>query len=155
MATKIAIFATDLSHAFGMGGGLPWPYNRTDMAFFLEKTTGTILVCGSKTYETIKHLPKRGFIVVSSNPEYGLIKVAPNKLVEFIREADANLSIVGGTSILTPEVLASVDKIYVTVFRSVNKADVFVPKETMCWLSQKPYNILYEDHELIIKEFLN
>lgn len=37
----------------GVGGGLPWPNQREDMAFFRRQTTGKTVIMGRKTYTTI------------------------------------------------------------------------------------------------------
>lgn len=150
---KTAVFATDLAFGFGKGNSMPWPHNKTDMAFFKERTLGKVLVCGSKTYETIKHLPDRGFIVVSNNPNYGLTRVSPQGLLEFLDNTDANLVIVGGTSILTPAVLDRMDKVYVTKFKSVNQADVYLPRDTAAWLGGRQHIVLHDDNEIIIREY--
>lgn len=152
--SKIAIFATDLAFGFGKGDTMPWPYNRKDMEFFKKNTLGKTLVCGSKTYETIKHLKNRGFIIVSNNTEYGLNRVPPNGLIEFLKSSNEELVVVGGTSVLTPAVLDQMDKVYVTKFKSVNPADVYLPLDTAAWLGNKPHIALYDDEEIIIREYI-
>lgn len=152
--SKIAIFATDLAFGFGKGNSMPWPYNRKDMEFFKKNTLGKTLVCGSKTFETIKHLPNRGFIVVSNNSDYGLNRVSPKALLGFLRSTKDDLVIVGGTSVLSPAVLDLMDKVYVTKFKSVNPADTYLSTDTAAWLGNKPHIALYDDDEIIIREYI-
>lgn len=152
--SKIAIFATDLAFGFGKGNSMPWPYNRKDMEFFKKNTLGKVLICGSKTYECIKHLPNRGFIVVSNNPDYGLNRLSPKGLLEFLENTKEDLVVVGGTSVLTPEVLNRMDKVYVTKFKSVNPADTYLSTDTASWLGNHPHMVIYNDEEIIIREYI-
>ena len=68
----IAAVATDDEGHWGIGkdGTLPWrktDYGKCDMEFFKETTTGGIVICGRKTYESIgKPLSHRLTIVVTT-----------------------------------------------------------------------------------------
>lgn len=63
-----AIFATDSVGTFGIDNHLPWPKNKEDMTFFKNMTTGTIVVMGYNTWDSLggKPLPDRVNVVVTT-----------------------------------------------------------------------------------------
>jgi dihydrofolate reductase len=63
-----AIFATDSVGTFGIDNHLPWPKNKEDMAFFKVMTTGTIVVMGYNTWQSLGEtpLPERINVVVTT-----------------------------------------------------------------------------------------
>lgn len=66
-----AILAVDAEMGIGKNGTLPWPANKEDLNQFKDKTTGHIVVMGSKTWDDPlmpKPLPNRCNVVVTSRP---------------------------------------------------------------------------------------
>lgn len=67
-----AIFAIDTKYGFGMNdGSLPW-YNKADLRYFKQMTSGGVrpqLICGRKTYESmpVTKMNERSFIILSSS----------------------------------------------------------------------------------------
>lgn len=47
------IFAADADWGIGKDGGMPWPRNAEDMAWFQSKTKRSALIMGRKTYESL------------------------------------------------------------------------------------------------------
>ena len=65
MTIKFAhIVARSVNGVIGNNGYIPWKISR-DLNFFKEKTTNNICIVGRKTYDGIKHLKNRTFIVIS------------------------------------------------------------------------------------------
>lgn len=60
----IQIVARGKNGVIGNNGDIPWKLPG-DLKYFKENTLGHICIVGRKTYETIKHLKGRKFIVVS------------------------------------------------------------------------------------------
>lgn len=69
------IAAMDLNRGIGKNNELPWRL-KGDMKYFKEKTTGTSVIMGRKTWESLpeayRPLPDRENIVLSRNPDYEL-----------------------------------------------------------------------------------
>jgi dihydrofolate reductase len=70
-----AIFACDDDWGIGKDGTLPWPKNPADLKWFQENTTGSVVVMGRSTWNSLpnKPLPNRNNIIVTreENPVYG------------------------------------------------------------------------------------
>ena len=85
---------------------------------------------GKNTYESLpKHLEGRKYIVLSSSLseiENGLLFNDFNKLLEFIKDVDEEVMIIGGASIYKL-FLPFADKLYLTEIDSEEKADVYFP----------------------------
>ena len=65
-----AIVAVDSKNGIAKDGKIPWK-SKTDMKFFKEKTTGSIIIMGSTTLESLPNampLPNRINIVVTRTP---------------------------------------------------------------------------------------
>lgn len=70
MAVELSlIVAMSENGCIGSNGDLPWPRIKEDMRFFRETTTGSSVIMGRKTYESIgsKGLPLRKNVVISSS----------------------------------------------------------------------------------------
>src|SRR3989338_1905532 len=58
------------NRVIGKDNKLPWHFS-TDLKFFKQLTTGSTVIMGRKTYESIgKPLPNRENFVLSRNPSY-------------------------------------------------------------------------------------
>lgn len=64
------IAAVSNNNVIGRNNSLPWEMP-SDLKHFKKTTSGHILICGRKTYESIgKPLPNRTMIVISKNPHF-------------------------------------------------------------------------------------
>ena len=92
---------------------------------------GKYIVMGKNTYESLpKHLEGRKYIVLSSslsNIENGLLFNDFSKLLEFIKNVDEEVMIIGGSSIYKL-FLPFADKLYLTEIDSEEAADVYFPE---------------------------
>ena len=64
----IQIVARSSNGVIGNGDDIPWRLPK-DLAYFKEKTMNQVCIVGRTTYETIKFLKGRHFIVITSSPE--------------------------------------------------------------------------------------
>lgn len=123
------IAAIGKNNALGRGNDLIW-HIKEDLKNFKNLTMGKYIVMGKNTYESLpKHLEGRKYIVLSSslsNIENGLLFNDFNKLLEFIKNVDEEVMIIGGSSIYKL-FLPLADKLYLTEIDSEEKADVYFP----------------------------
>lgn len=131
------IAAIGMNNELGKQGRLIWNIPK-DLKYFREKTKGSIIVMGRKTFNSLpKILPDRKHIVLSKGNEFNkeinnevcLVKNKEEliKLCEEISQ-DKEIFIIGGASLY--ELFISIaDKLYITHIEEVDiDADVFFPK---------------------------
>jgi len=131
------------SRAIGKDNGLPWPRNSHDMKFFRETTTGSVVIMGRKTFESMgsKPLPKRRNIVISrkldaSREDITVARSLDEAMAmgrEFCTLTERNnIFIIGGSEIykeaLSPSFSANVDRMLLTLFSEDYPADAFFPE---------------------------
>lgn len=123
------IAAIGKNRELGRGNDLIW-HIKEDLKNFKNLTIGKYIVMGKNTYESLpKHLEGRKYIVLSSSLseiENGLLFNDFNKLLEFIKDVDEEVMIIGGASIYKL-FLPFADKLYLTEIDSEEKADVYFP----------------------------
>jgi len=123
------IAAIGKNRELGQGNDLIW-HIKEDLKNFKNLTMGKYIVMGKNTYESLpKHLEGRKYIVLSSSLseiENGLLFNDFNKLLEFIKDIDEEVMIIGGASIYKL-FLPFADKLYLTEIDSEEKADVYFP----------------------------
>lgn len=123
------IAAIGKNKELGRGNDLIW-HIKEDLKNFKNLTMGKYTVMGKNTYESLpKHLEGRKYIVLSSSLseiENGLLFNDFNKLLEFIKDVDEEVMIIGGASIYKL-FLPFADKLYLTEIDSEEKADVYFP----------------------------
>lgn len=123
------IAAIGKNRELGRGNDLIW-HIKEDLKNFKNLTMGKYIVMGKNTYESLpKHLEGRQYIVLSSSLseiENGLLFNDFNKLLEFIKDIDEEVMIIGGASIYKL-FLPFADKLYLTEIDSEEKADVYFP----------------------------
>jgi dihydrofolate reductase len=136
-----AVFAYAENGAFGELGGLPWPSIPEDLKLFKQLTQDTTLVMGRKTYETLPFKPTgtRKFLVAGTGRDVlggNLQFIDPRNLVEYLTYygSSSNYTIIGGSSLLVPEVLKICKTIYVSHIEGSYKHDVEISKRTRIWL---------------------
>lgn len=124
------IAAIGKNRELGRGNDLIW-HIKEDLKNFKNLTMGKYIVMGKNTYESLpKHLEGRKYIVLSSSLneiENGLLFNDFNKLLEFIKNVDEEVMIIGGSSIYKL-FLPFADKLYLTEIDSEEKADVYFPE---------------------------
>lgn len=123
------IAAIGKNRELGRDNDLIW-HIKEDLKNFKNLTMGKYIVMGKNTYESLpKHLEGRKYIVLSSSLseiENGLLFNDFNKLLEFIKDVDEEVMIIGGASIYKL-FLPFADKLYLTEIDSEEKADVYFP----------------------------
>ncbi len=126
------IVALDQNLAIGKDGKLPWHYS-ADMKFFKETTIGNIVVMGRRTWLTLKGpLKDRTNIVLSRDSNLSadpsiIVMRDVDAVVEFAREREAELFVIGGASVYEA-FLSRIQRWIVTeVPLSVEGADTFMP----------------------------
>lgn len=113
----------------GKGNNLIWHF-KEDMKFFKETTTGSSVIMGRKTFESLpKALPNRKNIVITNNRDYvadgGYVVNSIEKALEL---AGDNAFIIGGGNIYS-QFLPLADKIYLTeIDDECANADTYFPQ---------------------------
>lgn len=113
----VHIVAKSVNDVIGNKGNIPWKLP-SDLKFFKEKTMGKICIVGRKTYETIRHLKGRKFIVISSSfSDSSAIWVnsidEAYKIAKRINKDNNEIFIIGGSQIYQ-QTFDNVEKLYVT-----------------------------------------
>ena len=126
------IVAKDLKRGIGFKNTLPWSITE-DLKKFKEITTGSTLIMGRKTFESIgRPLPKRNNIVITSNPEKmpnGIIAVSSvDNALEEAENFDCPIFIIGGYRVYKAFIERGlVDTMYVTEIDDEYECDTFFP----------------------------
>lgn len=130
-----AIAAMAKNRAIGQSNQLPWDYPE-DMKFFREKTKGSILIMGRKTFDSLgKPLPGRYHVVITRSPLQSdfanvvyvkdlsaALDVAEKKVASYGPE----IFIAGGAEIYRMA-MGTCDRIYLTVIDKEFPGDAFFP----------------------------
>ncbi|MBR3150323.1 MAG: dihydrofolate reductase [Eubacterium sp.] len=124
------IAAVGRNNELGKNGDLIWHF-KEDMQFFKKTTTGSTVIMGRKTFESLpKALPNRRNIVISGNKDY----VAQGaEVVDSVQKAleltkTENAFIIGGASIYKA-FLPYADTVYLTeIDAECKSADTYFPK---------------------------
>ena len=170
---KQAVFALGPNGEFGKGQGMPWPHNSEDLRQFKEHTSGMDMIMASKTRKTlpIKGTQTRRFIVIHHDQRTARLedlKVSTDKyelhrdygtLLESLEPwVNVSYSIIGGTSLLTPEVLSKLDRLLITWHKKAEPADVYISNRTMDFLKDsdlfKQINVVKQTDDFITLEYI-
>ncbi len=141
----------------GKNGSIPW-HAPEDMAFFKEKTEGTTVIMGRKTWESLPNkyrpLPNRVNIVLTSNTDFNAPKalVAHSKeeaigLAE--KETSENVFIIGGSKIYEM-FLPETQKLYVSLIKENFEGDTYFPEYTKDFILKKEMS----SEKVVFQEFL-
>ena len=124
----IAAFAEE--GVIGKDGKIPWTL-KEDLKHFRNKTEGSSVVMGRKTYESIgRPLPNRLNIVMTRSPKkLGGVKEVSNRkeALEIASSYSNEVFIIGGEKIYE-EFLPMATKMYLTKIDIKVKGDSFFPK---------------------------
>jgi len=140
-----AILAMDQDWGIGKNGDLPWPRNPADLKWFKQTTTGSTVVMGRKTWDSlpVKPLPNRRNIVISHDPSIiyktphpnfacplGAYRILLKDRVIAQRTKEEGVWIIGGATLLT-SCLDIIDEIWISNIAGSYDCDVFLPKDTI------------------------
>ncbi len=127
---KSIIVAYDKSRGIGASNDLLWIRDLpADLRHFKEVTTGSSIIMGRKTYESIgRPLPDRQNIVVSHES----LSVKGFTFVKSLEDAYAattndNVFVIGGGQIYA-QAISGVETLYVTEVDEIFQAEVFFPE---------------------------
>lgn len=122
----------DGKQIIGKDNKLPWRIPK-DMAWFKECTSGSAIVMGRKTFESIgRVLPNRDNIILSRNPDFKVkgayVFADLDKALIFAAERNPEVFVIGGQQIYE-QVIDRVDRIYVTLIKNNPgyEGDAFFP----------------------------
>ena len=133
---KTIIVAYDLDRLIGANNSLPWAGEMADdMRHFRELTTGSVVIMGRKTYDSIgKLLPKRQNVIITRQPIEINGALVAHSLDEAYQLADKNkeIYIIGGGQIYEQSML-SIDQIIATEINHRFKGDASFPILSNKW----------------------
>lgn len=124
------IAAVGRNYELGRKNDLIWHFH-ADMVFFREQTTGSPVIMGRKTYESLpKLLPKRRNIIITSNPGFAVegaeICRSIDEAVSLCENEDA--FVIGGGKIYE-QFLGVADRVLLTeIDDECSDADTFFPR---------------------------
>ena len=162
-----AIVAVDLKNGIAKDGKIPWK-SKTDMKFFREQTTGSIIIMGSTTLLSLPNampLPNRLNIVITRTPSKitcypkysqldNLLFWDEETLIKFLNNQDLNKNIIkgykkifviGGQQIYNL-LLPFCSSIWVTTIKSDYNCDLHLT------IDRSEAKIYYEDDEIQITQ---
>lgn len=131
------IVATSRNRVIGNDNTLIW-HLPADLKNFKRLTTGSVVIMGRKTYESIgKPLPYRRNIIITRDENY---KVDNCEIVNSLEEAllicFENCFIIGGGEIYK-QVLPIADEIYLTLIDEVFEGDTYFPEIGDDWFESE------------------
>lgn len=129
--TSIIVAATKSTFGIGYKNSIPWNIPK-DMKRFKELTSGSIIVMGRKTFESIDRcLPNRQTVILTRKKNYSvegaLIFFNITELRNYLNTVEKQVFIIGGTD-LYKEFLQEVERIYFTEITGDYICDTFFPK---------------------------
>jgi len=163
----IGVYAKDSNYGIGYNNNLPWindtdpdiiQARKIDMKHFKDTTTDSIVVMGSKTFDSIncKPLPNRINIVVTNSASAVDIDNIlyfvnnPIKAITLAQIYNKNLYVIGGGQIYNWfDERSLYDELYVTTFNKKYKCDRFFNHSI---LIKKP-TIIYSDPMITIEHY--
>jgi dihydrofolate reductase len=135
------IVAMDRNHLIGKDNDLPWRIP-ADLAYFKKVTSGSTIVMGRKTYESIgKPLPNRRNIILSRKDFFaeGCETLHSLEEVKSMEEDNKELFIIGGAHIFK-EALPFADLLYLTYIDEEFEGDTYFPT-----LDEREWDLIFEE----------
>lgn len=122
------IVAISKNRAIGKDNKLLWKLS-SDLKIFKKLTTGSSVVMGRKTYESVgKPLPKRRNIIISRDENYQIDGCeVVNSIDEALLLTGSDCFIIGGGEIYK-QTLPLADKLYITEVDVEIEGDTFFPE---------------------------
>lgn len=125
------IVAMDENRVIGKNNQLPW-HLPEDLKFFKRVTMGHPIIMGRKTYESIgRPLPGRENIIITRNELYQSDKCtvlySVDELLQYCRQnTNEEYFVIGGAEIFK-QLIAHVDRLYITFIHEQFEGDTFFP----------------------------
>lgn len=136
---KNIVVAYDCERAIGIKGGLLWERDemRADINHFKNITTGSVIIMGRKTFDSIGiALPNRQSIVISRGEPIQVPNVITvNSLEDAYKAAEdyEEIYVIGGGQIFQ-QALTDMDRVYATeVDAKIEGADTYFPEIDDRW----------------------
>ena len=131
------ILAMTKEGGIGFGGKLPW-HCREELSLFNKITTGSTLIVGRKTADSLPPLKDRTIVVLSSTVNYSQnASCLSNALVAYCGK---KMFIAGGARVYN-EVFTTwrgqINKVYLSVMEGEYKCDTFVNFDPLNWVIYK------------------
>lgn len=129
------VAAVDSKNGIGLNGKMPWGHIKEDMEFFRGLTTGSTVIMGRVTFESLgnKPLPNRRNIVISSTANVAYYFKYDNLFYEYSLEnallrllSENQIFIIGGESIYK-KAIDYADRIFLTHIDKDYNCDRFFP----------------------------
>lgn len=129
------VAAVDSKNGIGLNGKMPWGHIKEDMEFFRGLTTGSTVIMGRVTFESLgnKPLPNRRNIVISSTANVAYYFKYDNLFYESSLEnallrllSEKQIFIIGGESIYK-KAIDYADRIFLTHIDKDYNCDRFFP----------------------------
>lgn len=128
-----AILAHDSKYGIGKDGDLPWPKISEDLKWFKESTSGSTVVMGRNTWNSLpfKPLPNRHNVVVSRNTNLksDIIEVLRPDIYKSrmnVMSQHEDVWIIGGAQLLESS-LDIIDELWLNNVGGEYDCDVFLP----------------------------
>ena len=125
------VVAHSSNRVIGRDGGLPWRLP-ADMRRFRELTTGSTVVMGRRTYESLpdafRPLPERRNLVLSGDPAYRPPGVEVFASLESALEACGGDCFVIGGEVTYRDALPRCERLYVTEIDAEVEGDAYFPE---------------------------
>lgn len=125
------IVAMSKNGCIGKDNSLPWGKQKNDMNFFKTTTTGSTVIMGRKTFNSMgnKTLPKRNNIIISTsidNTDKLSVADSIDKSLKMANKLKKPIFVIGGKTIYEP-FINKVNTMYVTVIDTIINGDTFFP----------------------------
>jgi dihydrofolate reductase len=130
-----AILAHDSEWGIGKDNSLPWPKNSEDLKWFKECTTGSTIMMGRNTWESLpfKPLPNRINAIVTSKrtkDTLGCVVADMEGMLDILPQLkeQRDIWVIGGAQLLE-SMLPYIDEIWLNNVGGDYNCDIFLPKE--------------------------
>lgn len=129
------ILAMDEGRGIGIDNRLPW-HLPADLAYFRQKTTGSTILMGRKTYDSLgKPLPKRTNVILTRDESFQAEGCTVIRSFEDVvrqygrggRSEEEELFVIGGAEVFRL-LMPYADRLYITEIAHSFEADTFFPE---------------------------
>lgn len=134
LQTLSAVVAMSENRVIGKNNQLPWRLP-ADLKHFKTITSGSPIVMGRKTYESIgRPLPNRTNIILTRNQHFHapgcLVVSSLNEALSLVPSSAKEIFIIGGAEIYQ-QLLAHIQRIYLTIVHHEFEGDAYFPELNM------------------------
>lgn len=140
----ITIAAIDRNFVIGDSSTnkMPW-HNTEELQYFKKTTSGSMILMGRKTAESVGQLPGRINLLLTRNPENKIKGFYPFTIEQVLELSKKELVFVAGGKEVYLELIPYCSKIYLSRLPIEAAGDVYFPKELLCdfkLINQKSFN---------------